>query len=134
MIDIISDQDADAGELKEVAEMISKYETNQEENFEIPTVRFKDGASEEAALEQLTLALSEFESYLKTKGMETFNQVDAAQPVKYYKIKLGEKKRRSGFFLQENLEKNCVDVYLKNFFETHGRLAFSFGSSLTTIY
>lgn len=121
LMDILTDEDATAEDMKEAADMISKHETSPEEQFEIPAVKFKNEQQEADFGEQIKLALTDLENYVKTKGIVTFEQLASENPVKYLRIKIsGENKRRSGIFLQENLMKSCTDVFIKNFFETHG--------------
>lgn len=121
LMDTLSDADATAEELKEAAELILHYQGIEEENFEIPTIKLKDEAVEIALIDQINLAVSEFEDFIKSRGCRTFEQMVCNLPLKYYKIKIfGENKRKTGFYLRENFQTNCVDVFMKNFFETHG--------------
>lgn len=122
LIDIFSDENATAEELQMANVIACKYEGNEQENFEIPAVKFKDEEQEEAFYDQINSALTELEGFLKTKQINSFDQIASDLPLKYIKVNIsGESQRKCAFYLQDNNEKHCVDVYMKNFFETHGK-------------
>lgn len=121
VIDTFTDEDVQSEDLKAIMDLAARCDEEDEGEHEIPTVKLKTEELEESLFAMFQQSLNDFESYLKEKGFQQFEQFASDEEVKYLKLKItNECKKKCGLFLKDNPQNGFVEVCMKNFFETHG--------------
>lgn len=121
VINTFHDEDAGKEDLEEVMDLTSQCEGEDEGVSEMIGVRLKEEKFEKILFELFQSSLSEFSVYLKEKGYPKLDCIASEEKIKYLKLKFAnECKKRSGLLVRDAPEKSAVEVYLKNFYETHG--------------
>lgn len=136
VIDVLEDDEASAEQLEATTRIIKKYENPEFLEIELESCKLKDSEKEKLLLEYVKKTLREIEGVLQAKGLNDFYKLcDMSSKFKYFKLRVfNEFKRTSFSALMENPEKNGIDVYLKNFFETHGNKSFQTTVWLTLFF
>lgn len=124
-IDIVEDDESTSEELQQAANLVKQAQNQNNFETEFEYYKFISKEEEKAVLEYAKKTLTEIEAFLKEKNLTDFSKLcETTTQFKYFKLRVFNEFKRSNFsMLLENLEANCIDVYLKNLFETHGMFA-----------
>lgn len=123
VLDVVRDEETPAEELQKATRIIKKYQNADEVDVELDSCEIKKREEERNLLEFAINVISQIQTLFLAKGLTDFIKVcDMSSQFKYFKIRVFDEFKRTNFsILLENHEKGGIDVYLKNFFDTHGK-------------
>ncbi len=114
------DDDADVEEFNECKETCKKMANpDRIDEEEMETFRIIDlGATQN----EIVTILKELDRFFQSLDISTMSQLTDEKEVKYFKVKINGKTKKSTLhFVWDRPEKQALDVYLKNFYETCGK-------------
>ncbi len=104
-------------ECKETCKLMANPDRIDEEEME--TFRIIDLGSTQS---EIVTILKELDRFFQSLDISTMSQLTDEKEVKYFKVKInGKTKKPTLYFVWDRPEKQALDVYLKNFFETCGK-------------
>lgn len=123
-LDILEDDEADAEQLQELTALVKKAESNDRIDAEIQSCKFKGPNEEKTFTETLLSSIREIEAfYSESLGCDSFAKIALSPTTKFTKLRyFQDGKRRNLSFMIESPETERYKVYMKNLFETYGKI------------
>lgn len=122
LINVAEDEESTGEELQDVAKLIKKYQDVDNVDHELPSCQIRERKQEELLLEFIGKSIIQIQTLLVDKNINNFEKAcEMSSQFKYYKMRVFEEFKRVNFsMLLESNMKQGIEIYLKNFYETHG--------------